>query len=88
MEISMKHSLEPWIPAAFCAFISSIPVVGSVIDGGGWWRPTFFAFLPMCFIFVGAAMLRMQREIRDLRMRLGEVTAIQVAAVTPIREKQ
>ena len=77
----MKRSLEPWIPAAFCAFISLIAIFASLGEGGGWWRPTFFAFLPMCFIFVGAAIVRMQREIRELRQRLGEVSAIQVAAV-------
>jgi len=84
----MKRSIEPWVPAAFCAFISTIALFASIADGGGWWRPTFFAFLPMCFVFVGAGTWKMQRDIRELRLRLGEVTAIQVAATTISREKQ
>ena len=84
----MKRSIEPWVPATFCAFISFIALFASVADGGGWWRPTFFAFLPMCFVFVGAGTWKMQRDIRELRLRLGEVTAIQVAATTTAREKR
>jgi hypothetical protein len=84
----MKRSIEPWVPAAFCAFISFMALFASIGDGEGWWRPTFFAFLPMCFIFVGGAILRMQREIRELRLRLSEVTATQLAATVPVREKR
>jgi hypothetical protein len=83
----MKRSLEPWIPGAFCAFISFIALFASISEGG-WWRPTFFAFLPMCFIFVGGAIRKMQGEIRELRSRLGDVTAVQLAATVPVRVKQ
>ena len=83
----MKRSLEPWAAAIFCAFLSFIALFAS-IRGGEWWRPTFFAFLPMCFIFVGGAILRMQREIRELRLRLSEVTATQLAATVPVRERR
>jgi len=30
----------------------------------------FFSFLPMCFIFVGAATSQMQKEIRELRKQV------------------
>ena len=83
----MKRSLEPWAPAIFCAFISCIALFASIREGE-WWRPAFYAFLPMCFIFVGGAILRMQREIRELRLRLGEVTATQLAATVHVREKR
>ena len=84
----MKRSLEPWVPAVFCAFISLIALIASIGDGQGWWRPAFFAFLPMCFLFVGGAMRKMQAEIRQLRTLLGEVTAIQQLAASPVRVKQ
>jgi hypothetical protein len=63
-----------WIPAAFCAFISLIALFASTRSPDpGWWRPVFFAFLPMCFYFVGSAMTQMQRELRSLRHRLTEL---------------
>jgi len=84
----MKHSIEPWMPAACCALLSSIGMVASIGEVGAWWRIILLGFLPVCFFLVGAPILRMQREIRELRLRLGEVTAIQVAAGTPIRVKR
>jgi hypothetical protein len=69
----MKQTISHWIPAAFCTFISLIALYGSVVSDAGWWRPAFFAFLPMCFIFVGAATSRMNREIRDLRKQLARM---------------
>ena len=84
----MKNSLEPWVPAAFCAFLSFIALSASFRDVGAGWRTPFLAFLPMCFFFVGSAIWRMQREIRDLRLRLCEVQAVQLAATVPVREKR
>ena len=66
----MKHSIAPWVPAVFCAFLSLIALVGSIGESGGWWRPAFFAFLPMCFFFVGGAILDTQRQVRELQQRL------------------
>ena len=65
---NMKQTLGHWTPAAFCAFISFTALFAS--SGSDWWRPAFFAFLPMCFFFVGAATSQMQREIRQLRKQL------------------
>lgn len=69
----MKQTIGPWIPAAFCAIISFIALFASVGSDAAWWRPAFFAFLPMCFFFVGTGMSQMRREIRELRQRLGEL---------------
>lgn len=69
----MKLALAHWIPAAFCAFLSLIALFASSGSDAGWWRPAFFAFLPMCFFFVGAATSRMQSEIRDLRKQIVEL---------------
>jgi hypothetical protein len=67
-------TITHWIPAAFCAFISLIALCASVRSpDSGWWRPAFFAFLPMCFFFVGSAMAQMHRELRALQQRLIEL---------------
>ena len=69
----MRQAISYWVPAAFCAFISLIALFGSTSSDAGWWRPAFFAFLPMCFFFVGALMSQMQREIRELRKQLAQM---------------
>lgn len=69
----MTQVIRHWIPAAFCAFISLIALFGSVDIDTDSWSPTFFAFLPMCFFFVGAATSQMQREILELRKQLAEL---------------
>lgn len=66
----MRQRISYWVPAAFCGFISFMALLGSVLPYGNWWQPTFFAFLPMCFFFVGSAMYGMSRELRELRQRL------------------
>jgi hypothetical protein len=73
VRLPMK-TITHWIPAVFCAFLSLIALVGSVgSSDSGWWRQSFFAFLPMCFFFVGSATTQMHRELRDLRRRLIEL---------------
>jgi hypothetical protein len=69
----MKQTISHWIPAVFCTFISLMALSASVASDAGWWRPVFFAFLPMCFIFVGFATSQMQREIGELRKHLAEM---------------
>jgi hypothetical protein len=65
-----RQTIGQWIPAAFCAFLSLLALFGSTVSESKWWQPAFFAFLPMCFFFVGAATSQMQREIRDLRKQV------------------
>jgi len=65
-----------WIPAAFSAFLSLMPLFGSLIypqGGDSWWKPAYFAFQPMCFFFVGSALLQMHREWNGLRERLAQL---------------
>jgi hypothetical protein len=67
-------TIAHWTPAAFCAFISLIAVFAWVRSSDtGWWQPVFFAFLPMCFFFVGAVTFAMHRELRELRKRLADL---------------
>ena len=69
----MRQTVRHWIPAAFCAFISLIALFASVDPAVGWWRPTFLAFLPMCFFFVGIVTSQMQGEIGELRKQLADL---------------
>jgi hypothetical protein len=69
----MRLRISFWIPAAFCGFISLMALFGLVSLDRHWWQPTFFAFLPLCFFFVGSAMTQMHRELRELRQRLWEL---------------
>jgi len=74
----MKQTISHWTPAAFCAFLSLIALYGSIASDAGWWRPAFFCFLPMCFLYVGFVTYQMQREIRELRKSIAEMQGKQV----------
>lgn len=72
----MRQKISFWIPAVFCGFLSLMPLFAPLLypgGGDGWWRPAFFAFLPMCFFFVGAALLQMHKEVQSLRERLAQL---------------
>ena len=60
-----------WVPAMFCAFLSLLAIgmslFGPTAEG---WKPVFFCFLPMCFVFVGLMFSKMHKEIHDLREQL------------------
>jgi hypothetical protein len=67
-------TITHWVPAGFCAFISLIALFASISSpDSGWWRPAFFAFLPMCFFFVGTVTKQMHRELRELGQRITEM---------------
>jgi hypothetical protein len=67
----MKQTLQPWLPALFCAFLSVMALLVTPLDAG---KPAFFAFLPMCFFFVGVATSQMRREIIALRKQVAELS--------------
>lgn len=69
----MRQMMTYWIPAAFCAFLSLLALIGSISTDAKWWQPAFYAFLPMCFFFVGASMSQIHREVGELRKRLGQL---------------
>ena len=78
----MKQTLQSighWTPAAFCAFISFTALAVSFIADGNWWKPAFFSFLPMCFVFVACATWQMQNEIRELRKQVTDLQGKQVS---------
>jgi len=71
------QTIGHWTPAAFCAFISftALSAYASGSPDAGWWKPAFFSFLPMCFVFVGASTWQMQKEIRLLRKQVTDLQA-------------
>jgi hypothetical protein len=67
-------TISHWVPAGFCAFISLIALFAPISSSdSGWWRPAFFAFLPMCFFFVGTVTKQTHRELRELGRRITEM---------------
>ena len=59
----MKSKISVFVPTAFCAFFCATAL----------WGPSqrvLLSFLPMCFFFVAADMLRMRTEIAELRAAL------------------
>jgi hypothetical protein len=61
---SWRDSLQPWLPAVFCAFLC-FSVRETMV--------AFWSFLPMCFVFATLPMTSMRREIAELRSRLEKV---------------
>ena len=76
----MREKLGPWIPTMFCAFLSLITVLGSLILDflNGTSRSGldlgFYCFLPMCFYFVGVFLSKLREENTDLRLRIDDLT--------------
>jgi FtsH-binding integral membrane protein len=61
-----------WIPAVFCALISYTALyIG--IDNTRSWQIIFLAFLPLCFFVVGDTLRKMNKEILQLRLQIGEL---------------
>jgi len=78
----MRDKLGPWLPAIFCAVLSSITIVanlaGQFMTGTGSTGPgdiPFYCFMPMCFFFVGAYLSHLKNENQKLRERVDELTS-------------
>jgi hypothetical protein len=65
----MKTNISLWIPAVFAAFLSGMVLYFLPLDAAVW-RPACFSFLPMCFVFVGFAMMNMRKEITELKTKI------------------
>lgn len=79
----MPKKIGPWTPAIFCAILSLLTVVGDVVayamtGTSGVTANVFYCFLPMCFYFVGAFLLQLQKDNRKLQTRLDELTETQI----------
>jgi hypothetical protein len=77
---SKRMAISPWVPMGFCACLSLITLVAQFAvmtvnrkDSWGAVPVVFLCNLPMCFYFVGITVVRLQREISDLRLQLTEL---------------
>ncbi len=76
--VTAMKPIAYWMPAAFCAFLSVLALFGATSSGdAGWWEPTFYAFLPMCFFFAGSAMAMMGKEIKALKEQVAALEKAQ-----------
>lgn len=78
MDPATRKKLLPWVAAGFCAFVSTVTIVTNIILSFVTHTSVndtlvFLCFMPMCFVFAGAAMYEMQREIRELKQQLGRL---------------
>ncbi len=71
----MRDTIGHLFPAAFCAVISIIALLRWTGSETGATSPTFFTFLPVCFVIMGFMTLRLQREIGDLRSQVRDLEA-------------
>jgi len=69
---SRKIIISAYTPAAFCAFISCMALFASMNDAN-WWRPMFFAFLPMCFFYYAFTMHAVIKKVRDLQATVNDL---------------
>ncbi|MBT3381106.1 MAG: hypothetical protein HN742_20885 [Lentisphaerae bacterium] len=60
-----KTAAPLFIPAAFCALISTMALF--IGDSA---KPAFFAFLPMCFFFAATPLIAMDKRPTDLEEKL------------------
>jgi hypothetical protein len=64
-DMKAKTTVQLFIPAAFCAFISVM-----VLFIGNNAKSAFFAFLPMCFFFAAMPLIAMNKRLTDLEEKL------------------
>ena len=73
------QAVAPWLPMIFSAVLSLITLIAIVASAStpgshSWgWAIPFLCFLPMCFLFVGAAVAQSRKEILDLRAQVAEL---------------
>ena len=64
-----------WIPFVFAVFLCYTALWRLAASETKIWAPVFYAFLPMCFFFIGVTTARMEREIRELRRSVAKLEA-------------
>jgi len=72
---SVFQKLVHWLPFAFAAYLCYTTLWRLSASDGPMWAPAFYAFLPMCFFFVGLVTFRLEREVRELRGQIAKLTA-------------
>lgn len=69
-EFPTQRLVLHFLPFAFCSFLSLMALFGPGSGSSGAWTPAFISFVPMCFFYMGATTVGLQREINDLKLRL------------------
>jgi hypothetical protein len=76
---SKRSSRSVWWPAVFCAFLAVLALVerhtlSALNTNRSPGLPTaFLCFLPVCFVFMGNVVSRLQSEIRELRQKVADL---------------
>ena len=65
MKTSLRLRSLNWVPAAFCALLSIMKVIGRD-------DVTFYCWLPVCFFFAGAFHLELLKRIETLESALAD----------------
>ncbi len=74
----MKDRIQPWVAFLLCVAICALTLISSFVLSAnrGWSLPQslilLVCMLPMCFYHVGEQMVRLQREVQELRQRITE----------------
>ena len=79
MKSTTKQKVGNWLPMAFCASLSLICLIAFISSGKDVWVIPFLCFLPMCFFFMAAVTVNLQREVRDLREQVAKLEGKQIA---------
>jgi hypothetical protein len=77
----LRRVVGPWVPAAFCAFLSLITICTNLClaivnhSPVGEWPVlfVFLCFLPMCFFFSGGGTSQALREIAELKKQIEQL---------------
>jgi hypothetical protein len=68
-----KLAVTPWLPAIFCAVLYVITLAQAAASGTAGLPTVYMAFMPMCFYFVGAAVLQTRKEVVELRKQVANL---------------
>lgn len=71
----MRDKIGPWMPAVFCASLAVIVTIGNLwaVSAGGSDSAitlVYILFLPMCFFLIGRYLVKLNKDITELRERL------------------
>ena len=64
-----------WLPFAFALYLAHSTLSRIARTDLKVWEPTFYAFLPMCFFFVGIGLFAGRHETRQLREAIAKLRA-------------
>jgi hypothetical protein len=69
----MQKAFIHWAPAVLCLFLCAWSLLRSFSSATDSWQPVFFAFLPMCFVFVGLVTTSLLQRIDQLQSEIARL---------------